>query len=83
MSDDGYRYSIIFQTLRPSGNVVDHWNYVQSLNALEVIRGLFELLLSLGKRFLWEVEKLEEQKPKLGAAFFRHRHQQVVRRRNG
>ena len=83
VSDDSECDSVIFQTLGASGDVVDHWNHVQPLNALEVVRVLFELLLSLWKSFLWEVEKLEEQKPELGSALIRHRYQQVVRRRNG
>ena len=82
MSDDSDCDSVIFQTLATSGDVVDHRNHVQPLNAFEVVRVLFELLLSLGKSFLREVEEFEEQKPVLGSALFRNRHQQVVRRRN-
>ena len=82
MSYDSNCDAVIFQTLARSGDEVDHWNHVQSLNALEVVRVLFELLLSLRKSVLGEVEELEEQKPVLGSALFRNGHQQVVRRRN-
>ena len=83
MSDDSDGDSVIFQTLAASSNGIEHWNHVQSLNVLKVVRVIFELLLSPGKRVLWEVEELEEQKPVLGRALFGRSDQQIVRRCNG